>query len=330
MHRKTIVFILSVALLGAWGPLPAMACDACGCSFNAKRSDGKSAGVSTITTPTASTLGKGRGVAGFLFEQQRYDAIPASEAHAFHHQDRDLHDKTHEEFYTMTGGYGLLPDMDLYVSLPVVSRSSLQIEHHNRLGQVDTYSGLGDLRLTGKYRFWKKQMDAAVLIGVKAPTGKVSDIDKSGDKAEPELQPGSGSWDFTAGLAVSRSFWQRWGLASAAQYTYRGEGTGATRLGDIFRWDLGASYALKPLGQNPNLSLVAEFQLQWSGRERSPGSDKVFDSGGTVLFFSPGISADFTKSFSAFVATPIPVSQDLGGQHVETKYGLLAGASWHF
>ncbi len=330
MHRRSGVFLLLFFIVAISNPSSGLACDVCGCPFNAKRSEGKSAVGSTITTPTANTMGARHGFAGFLFEQQRYDSMAASHAHSLHHPGRDIHDKTHEEFYNLVGGLGVLQDLDLYAELPIVSRSSLQIEDHARLGQRDTSSGVGDLRVGGKYRFWKKGVDAALLFGVKAPTGQTSNINKSGDKIEPELQPGSGSWDVTGGLSASRSFQDRWTLASAVQYTYRGEGAQDEKLGDVFRYDLGFSYALKPLGRNPNVSLVAEFQLQWLGKDRSRGVDKVLDSGGTTLFFSPGISADLTKSLSAFVAVPVPIHQNLGGEHVEVKYEVLTGLSWHF
>ena len=120
------------ASLAALGPANVRACNVCGCTFNTKRTDGEEVVGSTILTPTATTMGKGHALLGFLFERQAY------------------------------------------ASLPIVSRSYLEIESHARLGQMDRTTGVGDMRVSEKYRFLKKGIDAAFLAGVKIPTGTTS------------------------------------------------------------------------------------------------------------------------------------------------------------
>ncbi len=324
------IFIFSLLLCLTIGHSTfALACDVCGCPFNAKNLEGHGAGA-TATTPTANTLGRGHGSVGFFFEHQRYNSIPAQDAHELHEAGRDIHGKNHEEFYNLVAGYGVRDDLDLFLVVPWVSRTLIQIEDEDQLGRGERASGVGDLRLIGKYRFWDRGVDAAVLLGVKAPTGGTSEHDQSGNKFEPEQEPGSGSWDFTTGLAVSRSFREHWTLAGAFQYTYRGEGSQDFKFGDVFRYDLGGSYAFKPLGQHPNVSLTLDLQTQWANRDHNRQSDKVFDSGGTTVLLTPGLSIDVTRSVSAFAAIPIPVYQNLGGEHEELKYEVLSGISWHF
>ena len=211
--KSLFVFALLAAL--TLNPASVLACDVCGCTFNTKRTDGETPVGSTVITPTASTLGKGHGFLGFLFDQQGYHTIPAGRANELLNAGHDIHDKQHEEFCTLAGGYGLSKDLDLYLALPFVHRSSIQAEDADHLGRGEHAFGVGDLRLVGKYRFWKDGVSAAVLVGVKAPTGKTSAKNKSAEKFEPELQPGSGSWDCSVGLTVSSSFWQHWTCASA-------------------------------------------------------------------------------------------------------------------
>ena len=328
--RNKLRFALIVLLMWVGMSHPVLACDVCSIPFNARRSVGKSAGGAMTTTPTATTLGKRHGAVGFLFEHQRYNSLPASDAHALHEAGRDIHGKNHEEVYNVSVGYGVLDNLDLFLITPLASRTSIQIEDEAHLGRGERASGFGDLRLVGKYRFWEAGVDAALILGLKAPTGETSDTDQSGKKFEPELQPGSGSWDFNTGLALSKSVGQHLGLASAFQYTYRGEGAQDLKFGDVFRYDVGASYALKPLGQHPNLSVVLELNNQWALRDHSRESDKVLDSGGTTILLSPGFSADLTPSLTAFWAMPIPIYQNLGGEHEELKYAIITGISWHF
>lgn len=325
MKRFITVFI-AAAFFSALHAPPSIACSTCGCSFNPRRA--KSGAM--ILTPTGTTLGKGHGTAGFLFEHQRFNAIPASNAHAFHHQGIDVHGKDHEEFYNISLGYGLLDDLDIFIVAPVVSKVSVEVEDHDRLGAKDRATGFGDARIIAKYRFWKEHFDASLLAGLKSPTGATSKKKPSGDKFETEQQPGSGSWDLTAGLAVSKNLGPHWSLASAFQYTTRGEGAQEEKLGDVFHYNAGASYALNPLGRYPNISAVLELHSEWARRDHSREDDRVLSSGGTTVLLAPGLTANFTDSVSAFFSFPVPIFQSLGGEHEELRYETIAGLSWHF
>lgn len=283
-----------------------------------------------VNAPTASTLGRRRGIVGFTFDTRRYNAIPAEDAHELHDTGRDIHGKNHEEIYNLHAGYGLTDDLDLYVVAPLVSKTSVQIEDHDHLGRGERAAGVGDLRLLGKYRFWSEDIDAAVLAGVKLPTGETSDRDQSGNKFEAEQQPGSGSWDGEFGLVVSRNFHRRLSLATSVQYTLKGEGAQDRKLGDVFRYNVGMSYALRELGAFPNLSLVLELNTEWALRDHSRAERHVLDSGGTTVLISPGLTAQLTEHLSAFWSLPMPIYQDLGGEHEELTYEILAGMSWSF
>jgi hypothetical protein len=40
--------------------------------------------------------------------------------------------------------------------------------------------------------------------------------------------------------------------------------------------------------------------------------------------------ARLNERLSAYVSVPVPVYQNLGGQHEELKYAVLSGISWAF
>jgi Putative MetA-pathway of phenol degradation len=330
LFRSLFVFVFA-ATVGSAAIVPrAQACDMCACAFNPKKAKANKPSGAFITTPTGTTMGQGSASVGFLFEHQRYNKIPAGDAHTLHHQGYDVHGKNHEEAYQFSLGYGVTDDWDVYLLAPIVSRSSTQIHSHRALGADERADGLGDARLVGKVRVWDQAADIALILGVKAPTGETSDKDGTGGKFEPELQPGSGSWDIQTGFAASKGLSDHVSASGGFQYSYRGEGGQAFDAGDVFRLDGGISYALKPLGECPNASLVLELHNQWALRDRNRAGDKVEDSGGTTILLSPGVSADLTPSVTAFFSVPFPVYQNLGGQHEELKYEAIAGFSLHF
>ena len=283
------------------------------------------------TTPTANTLGKGHGSVSSSFEYHRFNSVPADDAHTLEDEGHDIHGKDHEEFYDLSLGYGLLENLDLFLIAPVISKTSIEGGDDDTLGKKNRATGFGDIRLVGRYRFWQRGVDAALLLGVKAPTGETSAKKKPlREKFEPEQQPGSGSWDLMTGIALSRSFANHWTLANSFRYTTRGEGAQDEKLGDLFHYDVGVSYALKPIGQHPNLSVVLELHNEWALQDHNRTSSKVWDSGGTTVLLSPGLSAELTDSLSAFWSMPIPIYQNLGGQHEELTYEVITGVSWHF
>ena len=280
--------------------------------------------VSMLNSPTATTLGKNNFASGFVFDFVNYDQIPAREAHELHEDGREIHGLKHSEFYNMHAGFGVLEDLDLFLIAPIVSRSTNQVEDEDAIGRDERSTGFGDMRLVGKYRFWKKGVEAAVIAGVKFPTGKSSDKDKSGAKFDPEVQPGSGSWDGEFGIALSRSFRNRFSASTSFEYILRTEGGQGFDGGDIFRYSIAASASLRPYGQYPNANLHVELNNEWARRDHERGI-KTFDSGGTTVSVTPGMSFVLNEHVSAFWAMPVPIYQNLGGEHEEVEYQILTG-----
>lgn len=331
MYFFRIFFCLQISILLS---IPsAFACGACQnyLGFEGKR-DGKesiSSGA-MLNSPTASTLGRNHFSGGYTFQYLRYNTIPPDIAHELHEEGRDVHDKIHEEFYDLYLGYGILSDLDIFLSAPIVYRKSLQIDEEEALGQHERSSGFGDMRLVGKFRFWKKYIEAALIAGIKFPTGETSDKDKLGNKFETELQPGSGSWDGEFGIALSRSFKRRFSFATSFKYDLKTRGAQDFKFGDVFRYNVGASAAFRKLGKYPNLTAVLELNNEWDLKDHARDIGSVFDSGGTTIFVTPGLSADITKNISAFWAMPVPIYQDLGGVHQKLKFEVLAGINFYF
>ncbi len=293
---------------------------------NSDSGEGISSGA-MINSPTASTLGKNHVAAGFVFNQQTYYKLDPSTAHTLHHQGHHVHGKDHEEFYHMNLAYGVTDDFQIDLDAPIASKKSIDVETHSRVGTADRATGFSDMRFGTKYKFWEKGVEAALISGIKFPTGMTSRKREDGSKFEIESQPGSGSWDADFALALSRRFRDRISVAGSFQYLLRGRSK-TQYYGDIFRLSAGTSVALRKLGKYPNISLVTELNQEWQNRDREPDGSKLIDGGGTTLWFSPGLQADLTSHCSAFFAMPIPTYQNINGAHEKLKYQILTGISF--
>lgn len=228
---------------------------------------------------------------------------------------RGAEDRVLEEHLGVLGvSYGLREDLTLALAAPWVDRRERSDAGRERA------SGPGDATLLGKYRFlfdageaWEST--AAAVLGLQLPTGSTDERDSAGGRLDPELQPGSGSWDFLAGAAGTYE-WGRWEIRAHLLGQINTRGARDFEHEDIVTAGVGGSW--RPLLRKypgPEGGLSAGLTGQHAFRASREGK-RVRDSGGDVLygtlgaFFSPrtgirlGVSADF------------PLFQDLNGEQL--------------
>lgn len=190
--------------------------------------------------------------------------------------------------------------------------------------------GWTDLWLTGKYRFYHGPLGhIAVLGGVKFPTGRNNVHNSEGERVEPSATAGSGAYDGAIGLAYSRFLTKQLTMDAGAQYTIRGEADDF-RLGDRIDAGLAVAYRLMEDIEKPfQPSVFAELNFRHLNKSEEDG-DKDPNTGGSVLFVTPGVRARFGPNLSLTVAAPIPVYQDLNGEQLETDFKVLGELSLEF
>ncbi len=190
--------------------------------------------------------------------------------------------------------------------------------------------GLTDTWLTGKYRFFRgPQGQYAFILGVKFPTGRKSTQNNEGEQIEAVEQPGSGSFDFAAGIAYSRWLSKDWMLHSSLKYTLKTKGSRDYEIGD--RIDLGASssYQLTPKNKFPNFATNGDLSLRQLFRDKQDSTD-LRNSGSTTVFVSPGFNMGITKNFGINASISVPIYQKMLGRQQETKYQASVGIDFHF
>lgn len=299
-------------------------CDICGIGGFG----GSQGGLREQSAFSAQTQKKNRFSLGFLFEYQDWKHVAPIKAHRVHEDGRDGHARRSDSIYNTVLGYGVTDKLTLTLQLPFVTRQSRQVENEDFVAQSERSSGQGDAIAFGKYRFYDKLFGATAILGVKAPTGRTSETDKQGERFEPEEQPGTGSTDFMFGLALNKTL-GRFTVDGSVLYQLKGSGTQDYEFGDIVRTNVMGAYAIKEHGKYPGVQLLAGVNAQFADKDHE-NSDRISDSGGTTVFFSPGLSSQLTDRLSSSATIMLPVIQNLGRDHQEVDSNILLSIGYNF
>lgn len=214
--------------------------------------------------------------------------------------------------------YGLTENFAVTLAVPTILNREQTI-----LNQNVSSSGLGDLSLRGKFRFWRHdslgtQDSAALILGIKFPTGD--------DRETPKL--GSGSTDFLFGLAAGHES-RRWYFFGDARYRLNTEGEGDLKVGD--RLFIDAAIGIRPWLTEylkPDLVVMTEFNWETWMKNELKGQD-ISDSGGDRLFVTPGFFLTY-RNVALKGGVQIPIYRDLRGDQPEEDYRFVSAVEFHF
>ena len=268
--------------------------------------------------------------------------------------------------------YGVTDDWTLALRLPHVRRTDIREGHHAHvhggaaLNTVDARGnsqGIGDLALLAQGRFFNNVMtgtQAAVLLGVKAPTGSTDRRDAQGLLFEAEFQPGSGSWDGLFELAMTQRF-GAWSLDGNVLYQLTSTGAQDTNLGSRFLYNAAVSYRIGGASSDPRVAfahagqdhkhgskkairkapahthveaptwavdLVLELNGELHEMQKVAGVQDI-NSGGNTVLLSPGARVSY-GSVSGFLSVGIPVVNQLNGLQSKTEYRIISGLAASF
>ncbi|MFA5057218.1 MAG: hypothetical protein WC485_03825 [Opitutaceae bacterium] len=310
---------LLVAVLGVTaGASPGFGCSVCGCSLS---SDWAAQGYSMMP-------GLQAGVRYEYFEQSDLRRGP-------HGADRPaLTFPNDEEIQQSTLNRNTWLDLD-YVANPAWA-VTVQVPYHDRdhrtiaAGDLDVStsqaSGLGDLRLLGRYQHSGLQNSYSLQLGLKLPTGRFDQNFATGPQAgallDRGLQLGTGTTDLLAGC----SYFSRPSVSLGWFAQVMLDQPLASR--DGFR--PGASFAL-----NGGLRLLTtgwltpqiQLNARWDGRETGVNADHE-NSGATMVYASPGLTAELGSRCHAYAFVQLPVYQRVNGLQLEPRWLLSVGVRY--
>ena len=241
----------------------------------------------------------------------------------------EVEQRTRNAYYDFGLDYGFSRSWGLNLQLPYVGRlHSTYDAGDTQLSTSDYTHELGDVRVLGRYTGFSPDMSSGLLLGLKLPTGATDERFSSGPDAgvplDPTLQPGSGTTDLLAGAYHFDEFGPRLGWFAQGMYQFALDKHRDYAPGDSFNLNAGLRWYWTDCftGQ-------LQFNYQLRASDRGAAADPT-DTGGRVLYLSPGISFATGSGWHAFAFVQLPIHQYVNGLQLVPRRILSVGASYAF
>jgi hypothetical protein len=183
------------------------------------------------------------------------------------------------------------------------------------------HSGLGDITVFVKQLLFqvdrrRETFRGALKVSVKLPTGDENDA----------IPLGTGSVDYGAS-AVATWIKARWGLYGELIYFYN-TSDGGIDYGNRFGYNVALGYRLIPgvydRYPQPQLNLYLELNGSEAGQTEIDGVENP-NSGGSLLFVSPGIQYIGGRRWLTEASVQLPVVDEPNGTQLGTSWAASIG-----
>jgi hypothetical protein len=332
-HRTLLI---AAALSGF--PMLAFACAGCGCTVNSDRgAQGMASGKGWAVDLRYDLLNQNQLRSG------RNKISPDVAADTTNSETGDLAEVekyTRNRYTTATLDYNDGTTWGFSLVLPYIQRKHETYGSNTAVGSGDGYpsgangyessaSGVGDIKLIGRYLGLTTSRNLGLQAGIKLPTGKKDQLASDGvTEVDPGLQLGTGSTDLILGVYYYANLNADWDYFTQANYQTaidHGTAFGASyQPGDSYNFNLGARYH----GYNaliPTLQLNAHHALH----DRGDAAD-VYATGGTLVYLTPGAILPIGRTTSLYANLQLPLYQDVRGIQVTPRYVASLGVRTAF
>lgn len=305
-------------VLGGFGLSDARACSTCGCTLN---TDMGNQGVQGGTGWRADFR---YDVVDQAQLRQGSSAVSVAVPAAF-----EVEKRTRNSYADLGVDYGLNRSWGVNLQLPLVGRLHTTYGVSETSPSTSDYSNaVGDLRLLGRYTGFEPDMSSGILFGLKLPTGATTrKFDSGPDRGallDPPLQPGTGTTDALLGAYHFGEFDGSAGWFVQGLYQHALDSHAGFNPGDTFNLNAGLRFYWFDT-VTPQL----QFNYQARSRDSGPAADTT-DSGGRVLYLSPGVSFAFDDGWHGFAFLQLPLHQYVNGLQLAPTRILSVGASYAF
>lgn len=320
-----------------------------GCACSSFRGAGLAGPIITIP---AYTMPKGMTSIGLGLGFQNSGRLSRSQITRVSKSDSHADDNYGSLIPSLSVSHGFTDRLSASLNIPFVINWDYREVHDGELEELGDSIGFGDITLMSQYQVVKlERFQAALIGGMKFPTGPSNIRGNTGERFEAINQPGTGSFDPLFGLALSKQL-GRFGLDSNFLYRLSTEGSQDTVVGDIANYNIALSYSINHdhadpfhhhhdedhykksllqkifpehvLGKHLTWDLILEANTSW---EEKPEVNGVKDAnhGGTLVILSPGIRVTVNDSWVYNLSIGFPVIEDLNGEQGGSDLQLFFG-----
>ena len=245
---------------------------------------------------------------------------------------------TRNNYLTLGLDYTINADWGINVQLPYINRSHSTLGVNSNgidpaEGAYDSRtSGLGDIKVIGRYQGFTPQHNFGVMFGIKLPTGRHTRTGTSIDPANPGdvapidrgLQPGTGTTDAILGAYYFGALNKNWDYFAQAIVQTALNSKDDYKPGAGYNINLGVRY-MGYAEAIPQLQLNTRYVQHDTGANADQTS-----TGGTLMYLSPGLAVPLTKQTSVYGFVQLPIYQDVRGVQLAPRYSASIGARFAF
>jgi hypothetical protein len=235
--------------------------------------------------------------------------------------------------YRLNAVYRPVEPLSLSATVPWVNKSIRTVGFGTSVSD-SSLNGLGDVEVAARYAFWtrvnfgaRRVQELAISAGSTLPTGKYDAKMPDGSLVDPHGQLGTGGWGPFAGVHYRFEQGDWMGFTSLS-YRLRTEATyvdhSKYKFGDAVLWSVHGQY--RPV-RKLALDLGLDGRYAVADRAVDPVgavTDRVENTGGTVLELAPGVYFNAWGAAWLFVRSQVPVYQHLFGEQ-SVKPSFTAG-----
>jgi hypothetical protein len=189
-------------------------------------------------------------------------------------------------------------------------------------------SGIGDIKLIGRYYGLSEQKNVGIQLGLKLPTGQKNQTGSTGTAVDPGLQLGTGTIDLIIGAYYHDNWSDDLGYFGQVLYqralNHSTMDAGSYRTGDSINLNVGVRYEAYEWIQ-PTLQVNSRFVKADSGVAAD-----TYATGGTLVYLTPGAIIPVGKSASIYSSVQLPIYQRVNGIQLTPSYIFSVGAKFNF
>jgi len=270
---------------------------------------------------------------GTLFQLQ-YDYVKQAQLFAGSHktstapEDADaLEQKTVSQTLLASLDYTFDAHWGVTATLPLIKRRHDHLAEPFEEPTPETwdFTRLGDARIVGRYRFIAADSyNVGAQFGLVVPTGPHDVANPQGVVAERSLQPGTGATSGVLGLYANYA--TNNGAIWFTQFQFQGAmaTTDDFRPGNQVLMNGGVTLPI-----SDNVALLGQLNGLWRGRDSGANAEPE-DSGGTSLFFSPGLSYTVSPQLQLYAFAQLPLYRYVNGTQLAVNWAAVGGLTFRF